>query len=166
MSDSARRNFKRVAMGGTFDVLHKGHAALLSRAFEIGDKVTIGVTTDDLIQRLPKDHAVRPYAERVDRLRRFLGERNWSDRANIARLKDKWGPTVLERDIEAIVVTQDTRASADEINKLRKEKGLPPMHIEIVDLILAQDGRPISTTRIHREEIDPQGRIRKRVQNP
>src|SRR5207245_8866150 len=99
----------------------------------IGDKVTIGVTSDDLIQRLPKDHPVRPYAERVDGLRSFLGERNWSDRANIARLKDKWCPTVLERDIEAIVVTQDIRASENDIHKLRKEKGLPRMHIEIVD---------------------------------
>src|SRR5437016_12925354 len=110
MPDSARRNFKRVALGGTFDVLHKGHAALLSRAFEIGDNVTIGVTSDDLIQRLPKDHPVRPYAERVDGLRRFWRERNCSDRANLARRNDKWGPTVLERGMEAIVVTQDTRA--------------------------------------------------------
>jgi cytidyltransferase-like protein len=146
-------------MGGTFDILHKGHVALLSRAFEIGDNVTIGVTGDDLLRKLSKEHPVRPYADRVKGLRRYLGERNWLARANIAKLQDKWGPTVLEADMEAIVVTEDTRASAEEINKLRKQKGLRPLHIEIVKLILAEDGKPISTTRIHRGEIDPQGRI-------
>ena len=142
--------------------MHKGHIALLSRAFEIGDNVTIGVTSDNLLRKLPKEHLVRPYAERVKELRRYLEERHWSDRANIAKLQDKWGPTVLEANMEAIVVTEDTRASAEEINTLRREKGLRPLHIEIVEMILAEDGKPISTTRIHRGEIDPQGRIVKR----
>jgi len=166
MSHNPKRNFRQVAMGGTFDILHKGHVALLSRAFEIGENVTIGVTGDGLLRKLSKEHPVRPYAERVKGLRKFLEERNWIDRANIAKLQDKWGPTVLEADMEAIVVTQDTRASAQEINRLRTQKGLRPLHIEIVKFILAEDGKPISTTRIHRGEIDPQGRIMKRSRSP
>jgi pantetheine-phosphate adenylyltransferase len=165
MSRNAKRHFKKVAMGGTFDILHEGHAALLSRAFEIGDNVTIGVTSDNLIRKLAKEHPVRPYAERVKGLKKYLEEHNWSDRANITVLQDKWGPTVLEPGMEAIVVTGDTRSSADEINSLRNAKGLQPLHVEIVKLILAEDGRPISTTRIHRGEIDPQGRIGKRVRS-
>ena len=33
--------FSLVAMGGTFDIIHKGHLVLLSNAFEISDKVII-----------------------------------------------------------------------------------------------------------------------------
>jgi cytidyltransferase-like protein len=166
MSHNPKRNFRQVAMGGTFDILHKGHVALLSRAFEIGENVTIGVTGDDLLRKLSKEHAVRPYSERVKGLRSFLEERNWLDRAYIAKLQDKWGPALLEADMEAIVVTEDTRASAQEINRLRSQKGLSPLRIEIVKFILAEDGKPISTTRIHRGEIDLQGRIVKRSQRP
>ena len=34
------------AVAGTFDVLHEGHKALIRRAFEVGDKVFIGMTSD------------------------------------------------------------------------------------------------------------------------
>ena len=37
---------RTVAVAGTFDVLHDGHRALLRRAFESGDRVVVGITTD------------------------------------------------------------------------------------------------------------------------
>ena len=36
----------RAAVAGTFDVLHDGHKALLRRAFEVGDQVVVGITSD------------------------------------------------------------------------------------------------------------------------
>ena len=35
--------FQFVAMGGTFDIIHKGHMALLSKAFSISSNVIIGL---------------------------------------------------------------------------------------------------------------------------
>ena len=40
------KNYSKVAVGGTFDKFHDGHKKLLSTAFEIGDRVEIGVTSD------------------------------------------------------------------------------------------------------------------------
>ena len=39
--------FRVVATGGTFDEIHDGHLALISKAFEVGKKVIIGVTSDE-----------------------------------------------------------------------------------------------------------------------
>ena len=40
--------FALVALGGTFDIIHVGHMALLDKGFSISKKVIIGLTSDEL----------------------------------------------------------------------------------------------------------------------
>ncbi len=40
------KKYKKIAIGGTFDKLHDGHKKLLTTAFELGEKVEIGVTSN------------------------------------------------------------------------------------------------------------------------
>ena len=46
--------FSLVATGGTFDIIHRGHLTLLSNAFDISDKVIIGLTSDELAAKKGK----------------------------------------------------------------------------------------------------------------
>jgi pantetheine-phosphate adenylyltransferase len=41
------KKYNKVAVGGTFDKFHEGHRLLVEKAFQIGDKVLIGVTSDE-----------------------------------------------------------------------------------------------------------------------
>ena len=41
------KKYAKVAVGGTFDKFHDGHKKLLSMAFEIGNYIEIGVTSDE-----------------------------------------------------------------------------------------------------------------------
>jgi cytidyltransferase-like protein len=43
-----------VTVGGTFDVLHKGHWFLLEEAFNVAERVLIGLTTDRFVARMGK----------------------------------------------------------------------------------------------------------------
>ncbi len=155
----ARPKYPVVAMGGTFDVLHRGHRKLLKQAFKVGSKVMIGVTTDEFARTLHKPHKLDPYAKRKKDLERLLSRWGLLSRATIVPLYDKFGPTVTDRHIDALIVSRRTMAAANEINKRRKRKGLRPIAVDPIDLILAEDRRPISSTRIRRGRIDREGRL-------
>ena len=46
--------FTTIALGGTFDIIHAGHMALLDKGFSISKKVIIGLTSDKLAERKGK----------------------------------------------------------------------------------------------------------------
>jgi cytidyltransferase-like protein len=148
-----------VAMGGTFDVLHRGHRKLLKEAFAIGRKVMIGVTTDEFARALHKPHRFDPYYKRKRDLERLLSRWGVLSRGQIVPLDDRYGPTVRNSHIDALVVSRRTMKTADAINLKRKARGLKLIAVDPIDLILAEDKRPISSTRIRRGRIDREGRI-------
>lgn len=157
------RRFKLVCVGGTFEVLHLGHRKLLEEAFKVSDYVLIGLTSDKFAFRLGKKYRVSPYRRREARLRRFLDTR-YRGRYSIIELDDAYGVAVEMSELEAIVVSEETKVKAEEINHVRVSRGLKPLEIIVVPLILAEDGKPISSTRVVRGEVDLEGRILKGCQ--
>ncbi|MCD6485225.1 MAG: phosphopantetheine adenylyltransferase [Candidatus Odinarchaeota archaeon] len=155
--------FNLVALGGTFDILHRGHDALISKAFQIGKKVIIGLTSDDFASKLVKEHDVYPYDVRERNLVAYLNEKGWKERYEVFELNDPYGPTVIDRDIDALVVSEETLRTGLKINEIRHKKGFPHLVIVVVDMVLAEDGLPISTTRIRKGIIDREGHLIKKI---
>lgn len=150
----------RVCLGGTFDILHVGHEALLAKAFQIGDEeVIIGITSDRMAKRSRK--AVNPLAVRRRNLEAFLRKKRWLRRARIAVLDDIAGPAALERDLDAIVVSAERVAAAHEINRERERRGHGPMDVVIVPMRLAEDCTPIAARRIRSGELERTGRMKR-----
>jgi len=139
----------KVCLGGTFSILHEGHEALLKKAFEYGE-VTIGITSDKLVKKLGK--RVAGYEERKNNLEKFIMEK-FGKKAVIVMLDDPYGPAV-DGDFDAIVVSPETAGGADEINKMRRKKGLKELKVILVPFVLADDGIPVSSSRIRNEEIN------------
>ena len=149
----------KVMVGGTFDPLHAGHRKLLTRSFELageGGCVVIGLTTDEFAGR--KAHPVRPFGERRRVLERFIRGKKFRASFRIEPLADRYGPAPDE-DFDALVVSEETLPVGMEINRLRQERGKRKVDIHQISCVLADDGRWISSTRIYRGEIDPEGRL-------
>ena len=147
------KKYSKVAVGGTFDKFHDGHKKLLSTAFEIGEMVEIGVTSD-AFGGLKGD--IDSCEERMRNLKSFF-----SDKTNfvVIPLDDAYGTTIYDSEFNAIVVSEETEPTAVDINKIRVSKGMKPLDIVIVSFVLAYDGNPISSTRIRRGEINQNGNI-------
>ena len=154
------QKFKVVATGGTFDEIHIGHLALLSKAFELGTKVIIGVSSDEFAGSVKgKGKITHGYQQRVARLQLVI-QRNFGDVTyEISKLNTSYGPTVISDEVDALVVSSETSKRGSEINEVRSEKGLKPLTIVTVDLVRAEDGNPISSSRIRTGQIDAQGKL-------
>jgi pantetheine-phosphate adenylyltransferase len=152
--------FKRVVVGGTFDCLHNGHVAILAKAFETGDQVLIGICSDEM--ELVKDSAgVQPLETRQRSLLELLRSRGWLERAKVCVISDPFGPAANDPELQAIVVSPETRKRAEELNRLRASHKLAPLQIVEIPFVLAEDGIPISSLRIRYGEIDPHGKLLK-----
>ena len=64
-------DYELVATGGTFDLIHKGHLALLEKSFSVSDNVIIGLTSDELAAKKGKKIS-NDYTHRFDSLKGLI----------------------------------------------------------------------------------------------
>ncbi len=145
----------RVVVGGTFEFLHKGHRELIKKAFEIGDFILIGITSDNF-----KEGIIKNFDERRRMVENYA--KNFGKRYKIVKIEDKYGPT-LDEDFDAIVVSKETKKTGDEINEMRRRREKKEMKIYEVNMVMAEDLLPISSSRIKNGEIDCEGRRMKKM---
>jgi len=145
-------------MGGTFDIIHRGHITLLSNAFEISDKIIIGLTSDEFAKKRGKT-LINNYETRLANLTETIFKEFPNSSFQISKLDNEFGPAVLEPEVQALVVSDETSSQGDVLNDLRAQKNLSPVEVVTVPMHLAKDGSRISTTRIKNSEIDSEGNL-------
>ena len=90
--------YKLVAIAGTFDRLHKGQRFFISEAFKQGEKVLIGLTSDNFaISKLKSQNSnlqlkSQNYQERNRQLEIYLKEEGFLERSTITGIDDVYGP--------------------------------------------------------------------------
>lgn len=150
--------FSLVATGGTFDIIHRGHLTLLSNSFQISNKVIIGLTSDEFAAKKGKA-PINNYEKRFKNLSTMISKEFTNSSFQISKLDTDFGPAVLEKEVQALVVSDETSSQGKILNKLRAERKLPSVEIIVVPMVLAKDGTRVSTTRVKNSEIDIEGNL-------
>ena len=86
-----------------------------------------------MLEKKRKFEMIKSYEERKATLLTFLNEIAPQLVVVISPLKDIYGPSVVEKDIDGIVVSLETLVGAKMINKVRQERGLKPLVILTVN---------------------------------
>ena len=158
---SLLKKYDCVAMGGTFDILHVGHIELLKKSFEIGKFVIIGISSDDLVKEKLKKRINNSFEVRKHNLVKIIDNEVGSTQYEITKLEDAFGPLMFSEKVDCMVASTETSYKGKRLNEIRTSRGLPAIDIVSVGLKLAQDGLPISSSRIRANEIDKLGNILK-----
>lgn len=158
----------------TFTPIHNGHRALLHTAFQTashdGDSnghVIVALTSTTLAKQTRSDPAhaelLGPFHKRRKSLATELDHVNdaYSASYEIIQLEDSHGPAATREDVDALIVSPEAKAQqrAYDLNKHRTATGLAPLEIHTAPFVIAEDGTPISGTRIRNGEIDAHGRL-------
>lgn len=146
----------RAGVGGTFNVIHKGHGLLFETAFTVADSVEVGLTSDEFARSI-KSVPVAPYFRRKANLAKFL--ERYGKPFDIVMISDMKGTAATSETLDALVVSPETRGNADEINEARRRNGLRPLKVFSIKNVKADDAMPISSSRILMGEIDKDGRL-------
>jgi len=155
------KQFSHVVIGGTFDHFHKGHEALLKKAFTTGKKVFVGIATKELYKDKFLSETVESFEMRKKSVSEFLKKKGWFKRAKLISFSHFTGGIDKIKNIDTIVVSKATFANAMKINHLREKNKLPLLKIIFIKNVLAEDGELISSERIRAGEIDRRGHIYK-----
>jgi pantetheine-phosphate adenylyltransferase len=160
-----KEKFLIVATGGTFDEIHIGHIALLAKAFQVGKKVIIGVSSDKFAANRGKK-LNHNFEARIANLKNMIKKEFGNVNYEIAKLDGDFGPAVTTGDVEALVTSSETQSKGKLLNDMRAKIGVKPVKVVTVELVKAEDGSTISSTRIRTGEIDRQGRLLPRRRSP
>ena len=146
---------KKVVIGGTFDLFHVGHEEIIRKGFQFGE-VVIGLTSDRMAKEM-KNRDVEIFNERKSNLENYVVNK-LNRKISVKEIEDRFGFAVNDN-LDYIIVSPETEENALLINEERKKLGKKVLETIKIDFVLAEDGKPISSTRIHNNEINREGKI-------
>lgn len=149
--------FDHIAIGGTFDRLHKGHKAFIQYAFKIAEKVTIAVTSKSFINSKSLSSIILPYEMREDEIKSFINQLRTTKNTKIIALDNIYGVAVEDKTLDAILVTSETKKNAEKINRLRVKRKMKRLEIVTFPFIKGPDKKIIRSSRIRIGEINRSG---------
>lgn len=149
--------YSHVVLGGTFDHLHAGHRDLLLHAFNLGRKVTLGLTKASMNRKKRLSSQIQSFAHRAESILQFAQSQGREQDIHILPIRDIYGSTLRDRSLECIIVTPHTAVGATHINETRIEQGLPALTVSVCPLRFDEHEKVLCSSNIRAGLVNREG---------
>ena len=131
-----------VYTSGTFDLFHVGHLNILKQSRAIGDKLIVGVSTDELVATYKKSKPIVPYESRAEIIRNQIG-------VDLVVKQEELTPVSIlkQYDVDIVTIGSDWENKCLEgLEWMKHQKGKKVVYLQYTE--------SVSTTKIKKMIID------------